>query len=249
MGGRGNAAKPTADDEGDVIALSTDLQGQLRTIQPDTTAVLDAAAPASAVLIGGKGNAAVPSADDEGDIVAASMDLRGVQRIMGDIAHDAADAGAPLKVGGTATAALQSAVTEGDRSQLSTDLYGQLRMMKQERSVTLHAAGAVTAGANDTAVTGVGPYTHAEFLLNVTAAAAVAGDTLDVFVDARPDGGTTWGAETKVNVVNAFTLRHLYCCPRFTRDPVVAFVRAGQGWDLLFNVDATQPRAAYQLGV
>jgi hypothetical protein len=32
----------------------------------------------------------------------------------------------------------------------------------------------------------------AEFLLNVTAAATAAGDTLDVYVQASSDGGTTW---------------------------------------------------------
>lgn len=32
----------------------------------------------------------------------------------------------------------------------------------------------------------------AEFLLNVTSAAAAAGDTLDVYLQASSDGGTTW---------------------------------------------------------
>jgi len=197
IGGLGNAAKHAADDEGDILAWSMDLTGQGRVIIPDVTAVQDAAAPISSLMVGGLGNAAVPAAQDEGDLVPLSVDLRGVVRGMGDIAHGEADAGAPLKVGATATAALQSAVTEGDRSQLSTDLYGQLRTMKQERSVSLHTAGAVTAGASDTAVTGTGMYTHAEFLFNLTAAANVAGDTLDVLIDASPDGGTTW-----VNVVH-----------------------------------------------
>lgn len=36
------------------------------------------------------------------------------------------------------------------------------------------------------------PFSHASFVLNVTAAGTDAGDTLDVYVDVSPDDGTTW---------------------------------------------------------
>jgi len=51
---------------------------------------------------------------------------------------------------------------------------------------------AVAHSVTSTAVTGLGQYAQMQILLSVTAAAAAAGDTLDVYVDSSPDGGTTW---------------------------------------------------------
>lgn len=58
------------------------------------------------------------------------------------------------------------------------------------------AAGAV-GSTNVDDWSGVGKFAQAEFLLSVTAAATVAGDTLDVFVDASNDDGVTF-----VNIVH-----------------------------------------------
>lgn len=60
--------------------------------------------------------------------------------------------------------------------------------------VTLRASAAQAAAGT---VTGTGvtfrkPWTEALVMLNVTAAATDANDTLDVYVDTSPDGGTTW---------------------------------------------------------
>lgn len=44
---------------------------------------------------------------------------------------------------------------------------------------------------------GIGGFHRFEAVLNVTAAATEVGDTLDVFVDCSPDGGTTW-----INIVH-----------------------------------------------
>lgn len=60
-------------------------------------------------------------------------------------------------------------------------------------SLTVTAAGTVNAPA----VQGLGAFREAMLLLDVTAAAAASGDTLDVYIDTSPDGGTTW-----VNVVH-----------------------------------------------
>lgn len=62
------------------------------------------------------------------------------------------------------------------------------------REATLKSSSTVTdAGSvNVTAVTGLGWASYALFLLSVTAAATGAGDTLDVYIDTSPDGGTTW---------------------------------------------------------
>ena len=158
-------------------------------------------------------------------------DTAGVPFIQGEIAHDAADSGNPIKTGGKATAALPAAVTEGDRVQASYDLYGQKRIMKQERAITLHAAGAVTESANDTTVTGIGPYTHAEFLFNLTVADTDAGDTLDVFVDASPDGGTTW-----VNVIHFIQ--------KIGTDAAAKYVAAIHSAANLTEVDVTSDLAA-----
>lgn len=59
-------------------------------------------------------------------------------------------------------------------------------------ALTLAASAARTANGNGTAVTGLGGYRRFMALLSVTASATDAGDTLDVYVDVSPDGGTTW---------------------------------------------------------
>lgn len=67
-------------------------------------------------------------------------------------------------------------------------------MAEQTQILTLRASAAqATAGT----VTGTGqvfrqPMREATVLLNVSAAGTAAGDTLDVYVDTSPDGGTTW---------------------------------------------------------
>jgi hypothetical protein len=126
-------------------------------------------------------------------------DTAGVPFIQGEIANSAADSGNPVKMGAVANAALPTAIHEGDRSTLSTDLNNQLRVLKQGKAVELKALAAQTESANGSWVTGLDPFTHLEVLLNVTVADTDAGDTLNVYIDASPDGGTT-----AINII-AFT--------------------------------------------
>jgi hypothetical protein len=64
----------------------------------------------------------------------------------------------------------------------------------------------------------VHPFIEAEFILDVTAAATAADDTLDVYIDFSPDGGLTWinaihftqvlgngGAKKEIAKINANT--------------------------------------------
>ena len=60
------------------------------------------------------------------------------------------------------------------------------------KAIELAALAARVLGANGTPVTGLGGHRRAVIVLNITASAHEAGDTLDVFVDVSPDGGTTW---------------------------------------------------------
>ena len=55
-------------------------------------------------------------------------------------------------------------------------------------SAAVAAAGTVTGSA----ITGFGCYRKAVFLLDVTAAATEANDTLDVYIDLSVNAGTTW---------------------------------------------------------
>jgi len=63
--------------------------------------------------------------------------------------------------------------------------------MVLQPSQTVTASGTSTASGGFGAIE-VTDVMWAEFLLNVTAAATAAGDTLDVYVQASCDGGTTW---------------------------------------------------------
>lgn len=52
--------------------------------------------------------------------------------------------------------------------------------------------GTAVTNVLSTPLTGLSGFKRLELLLNVTAAATEAGDTLDVLVDSSPDGGVTW---------------------------------------------------------
>ena len=62
------------------------------------------------------------------------------------------------------------------------------------QSLTLRASAAVSTAKTDTGAIQSynAPAKEALVVLNVTAAAAAANDTLDVYIDITPDGGTTW---------------------------------------------------------
>ena len=62
------------------------------------------------------------------------------------------------------------------------------------KALTLRASAAVSTAKTDTGAIQSYPFPAKEALvvLNVTAAATAANDTLDVYVDITPDGGTSW---------------------------------------------------------
>jgi uncharacterized protein (DUF58 family) len=60
------------------------------------------------------------------------------------------------------------------------------------RLLTLAASAARTANGNGTPATGIGFWRRLVALLDITQSLTDAGDTLDVYVDVSPDGGTTW---------------------------------------------------------
>jgi hypothetical protein len=74
---------------------------------------------------------------------------------------------------------------------MTSALYEVVAKAAAGLAVTLAASAARTLGANGTAVTGCGWFRRLIVLLDVTAAAADAGDTLDVFVDGSVDN-LTW---------------------------------------------------------
>lgn len=190
----GAVANATADtpDEGDASRLSVTLGSELRVINESASAAADAAAPARVQFVGGRGNAAAPTADDEGDIISLSVDLQGSQRMIGNIAHDAADAGEPIKQGGKASTTRPAAVSNADRVNAYFDEYGRQIGMLDGKAIVLHASAAETASATETAVTYLDGFSIAEILFDVTAAATDGADTLDLYIDCSPDGGTTW---------------------------------------------------------
>lgn len=65
-------------------------------------------------------------------------------------------------------------------------------MVAAQQTFTLRASAAQTVGTvTGTATTGMGHYKRYIVLLDITASATEAGDTLDVYIDVSPDG-TAW---------------------------------------------------------
>lgn len=196
----GAVANATADtpDEGDACRLSVDLNSRLRVIHDGVVGASDAAAPTLTQQVGALANASAPS-PDEGDMQALSMTLSGETRVILESASGASDAAAPtntLQVGAKANAA-NPTPDENDLQHLSCDLEANLRVAQAGKEIVLTASSEKTSSANGTAVANLGGFGYAEVLFDMEAADTAAGDTLDVYVDASPDGGTTW-----VNVVH-----------------------------------------------
>ena len=75
---------------------------------------------------------------------------------------------------------------------------------------------------------------------------------LRMYCKVSQDGGTTWGAETKVGPADnvARTIRGIWAAPWAYTPPALLWVEDGTTEDLLkINVDHTLPRATYQIGV
>lgn len=73
--------------------------------------------------------------------------------------------------------------------------------------------------------------------------------SMNIYYKISTDDGTTWGPETKLNQMPAFTLRHLYTCPQFLGPFVCAWVVDAQTDDLKMSVDRTVPTAMSLIGV
>jgi len=190
IGGYGKAAAPAAASaDGDRVNAWFDRYGRASVWCDLTYGIAASAIPAGVTMAG---------LSDGTNARAFKGDSSGILFVQGQVAHDAADAGNPLKMGAKANAALPAAVAENDLANLSADLYGQLRVLKQGLAVNLRTAAEQTAGTvNGDAVTGVDPFTHLDVMLDVQAAATEVDDTLDVYVDASADAGSTW-----VNIIH-----------------------------------------------
>ncbi len=73
---------------------------------------------------------------------------------------------------------------------------------------------------------------------------------LRIYTKVSTDAGTTWGPEVLISSAAVSTIRWLTTVPRFTKQPLVGWIRDGaQVDDLLVNVQIAQPVANYILGV
>ena len=77
---------------------------------------------------------------------------------------------------------------------LATALFAQSRPSPTQPLTLLVSAARTATGTSTT--TSVWRYSTCQVVLNVTAAATEAGDTLDVFLEKSADGGTTWDTFT-----------------------------------------------------
>lgn len=193
----GAEANATADtpDEGDISNFSVDLNSNLRVKNDLAETAPDLPVPTNAMFMGAKANAEEPAVvSAENDLVGLGTDLKGNPRVVGNVLHDTADTGAPIKVGGKANAAAPAAVGENDRVNASFTLEGLMRILSKAfgEKIVLHTGGAETANGSGTAMTDLDGYSVAEIICDLTAAANIAADTFDLYIEGSNDGGTTW---------------------------------------------------------
>ncbi|HQJ93171.1 MAG TPA: hypothetical protein PLI71_09895 [Clostridia bacterium] len=173
-------ADVSALDRADAIG---DLKGRLMTTMDEVFGTPAAAVVAKGVQIALSDgtNARLMKGDSSGNLFAT-----------GEIAHDSADSGNPLKIGGKGATSRPSAVSNGDRVNAYFNEYGELGVNQGGKQINLHTSGAETSSGNGTAVTGLDGYGYAVITFDLTVAAAVAGDTFNLYIDTSHDGGTTW---------------------------------------------------------
>jgi hypothetical protein len=93
---------------------------------------------------------------------------------------------------GTPSKGLAVMGSDGTNPQLLTcTTAGDLKTVAAGATLTLKASAAETESTNGTAVA-CGQYKRFAILFDLTVADTDAGDTLDVYIDMSPDGGTTW---------------------------------------------------------
>lgn len=87
------------------------------------------------------------------------------------------------------------------------------------------------------------------FYFGITTGGETWNTSLNLYTRVSRDSGSTWDPETKLTTQAWGTIRYLYCSPRFTGEPLVAFVVDAQTDDLKVVARIQQPRASLNLGV
>lgn len=111
----------------------------------------------------------------------------------GDVDAGSADSGSPVKVGGVYNATLPT-LTDADRGDLQLDSSSRQIVNlggRKTLNTTLFTGTTASSGGTvaQTAVTGLGDYNSMTVYASL---AGPTGDTLDVYIQFSPDGGTTW---------------------------------------------------------
>lgn len=71
---------------------------------------------------------------------------------------------------------------------------------------------------------------------------------INIYCKASADGGTTWQSETRMTTITA-GIFWMITIPRFTGKLMTAYLNNINNDELMVNVDITQPRATYQIGI
>ena len=191
----GAVANAVADtpDEGDASRFSMNLNSEVRVTNESVEGTHDSAKPARAMMVAAACQATADTPDD-GDIAELSVNTGNELRVIQENLTGTHDAAAPTKAIMVAAIANATADTpdEGDASFLSVDLNSQLRVKHDDvldvaragEALELAASAARTANGNGSDFD-VGGHDTVAIVLDVTAAATAAGDTLDVSVEAK----------------------------------------------------------------
>lgn len=191
-----NVAAPTP-DEGDSIALSTNLFSEMRVTNESVEGTHDSAKPARIMMVGAACQATADTPDD-GDAADLSLttgnELRVIQENLTGT-HDAAKPTKMLVMGGVCQATADTP-DDGDAAEFSLDTGNQLRVIHESvldiqpaGSTIAMAASAARTTSSNSADFDIGGFDTVTVVLDVTAAATDAGDTLDVSIEAL-DGST-----------------------------------------------------------
>lgn len=165
---RRSRREETLNGDGQIVSY-VDETGAARDLQGDEDApyvyALGRASSDGSASAVADGESQILLCDSKGQLyVVTTPSATGIQKVEGDVAHDAADSASanPVKIGSTAIDGVPTAVTANDRVQALLDLYGRMGIIPWPRVVpeTSLVADADLADDGEYTASGIVDVTH-----------------------------------------------------------------------------------------
>lgn len=153
IGGRANAAVPTAVITNDRVNTWHDLNGRLMTSGAFAEDGAHTSGEFGTFILGVRNDSNTSFSGTDADYTPIAVDAGGHPLVAGSVAHDAADANYPVKIGGKARTTNPTAVADADRVDATFDDIGrQIQVPFQVRDLSTHQSVQIVNSTAETTI-------------------------------------------------------------------------------------------------